>query len=209
MNVRDVYEQCKEAFEARVKEIGDEAATADCPSESYFYEQFVPAHALWSPSARYTGRFGLVLRVIERTFRAPHVDEHYCAAERCYMQHFAVDNRDFTIFASLDDKNNIVVGDPNRPIATIERGRRVLVAAGKTPAEGGAVQAMDHDAGSGVLKAVPTVTLLGDIPASARARRRRRRATQGRARAGRTRAVLGRARRRRWRWCRALSPSRR
>lgn len=165
VNVRDLYDQCVEAFEARKLALGATADDADHPSESYFYEQFVPAHALWSSSGRFTGRFGLVLRVIERTFRAAHLDDHYCAAQRRYLQHFAVEFRSLAIFASLDDKNNIVVGDPNRPVACIERGRRTLVQAGKAPDEGGAVQAMDHDAGSGVTKAAPTVTQLVDIPA--------------------------------------------
>lgn len=62
-------------------------------------------------------------------------------------------------------KNNIVVGNPDRPVAVLERGRRVLTVVGEE-AGSGALRAMDHDAGSGVLKLIPGVTLLLDVPDS-------------------------------------------
>ena len=57
---------------------------------------------------------------------------------------------------SLDDKHNIQVGEPGYPVAAVERGRKVLVAANKTFAVG------DHDFTK--VKLVPSVCLKINIP---------------------------------------------
>lgn len=58
---------------------------------------------------------------------ADHPDAHYCAAILKYMKQFAIMFRDHTTLVSLDDKHNIKVGEPNFPVAAMDRGKEVLV----------------------------------------------------------------------------------
>lgn len=137
------------------------------PSESYFYLQFVPSYSHRMTSSTYTGAFPLRLNVLQRTERDEHVDDRYCAMYKRMWMHTAVKYRKHAIALSLDDKQGIVVGNPGKPLAVVERGRRVLIQV--TEEDGGGVlnhgvRARDHDAGGGVIKWTPTVTLIMDIP---------------------------------------------
>ena len=64
--------------------------------------------------------------------------------------------KEHTLFLSTDDKNKIKVDEPNRPIAAVTSGRKVLVAHGQI------VQAADHDFSSITL--TPTGLLMNEIP---------------------------------------------
>ena len=59
-------------------------------------------------------------------------------------------------FGSLDDKHTIKVGEPGCPVASVERGKRVLVVKGKTLA------VADHNFTR--LSLTPSVTLLINVP---------------------------------------------
>ena len=56
----------------------------------------------------------------------------------------------------MDDKHHAKVGKPGYPLVAVERGKRVLVATGKTFVVG------DHDFAK--CSVVPSVTFLCDIP---------------------------------------------
>ncbi len=43
------------------------------------------------------------------------------------MREYAILVKDYCLFVSIDDKHKIKVGDPGCPVASAERGRRVLV----------------------------------------------------------------------------------
>ncbi len=43
------------------------------------------------------------------------------------MREYAIRVRDHCLFVSLDDKHKVSVGEPDCPVASVERGRRVLV----------------------------------------------------------------------------------
>lgn len=159
VNQRALYDEICHEFEEQRRD-GRVGVDSLVPSASWFYKQFAPADGRRFSAARLTGRFQVCLRVLSRTWRKPHADEHFCAALKRYLLHMCVRFRDEARFVSFDDKNNIPVGHPGLPIAAIERGRRVLVAKASS-----GVQAMDHDAGSGgQIKFIPTVTLLRKPP---------------------------------------------
>ena len=62
-----------------------------------------------------------------RQFRKTHVDCHYASALYRYEREFCVKFREYTTFVSQDDKHTIKVGEPEYPVAAVERGKAVLV----------------------------------------------------------------------------------
>jgi hypothetical protein len=94
--------------------------------------------------------------VQKRQFRKFHPDAHLCAAIFRYMREYAVCFRDVSIFACIDDKHRVKVGEPGFPIATAERGKEVIVSLNETFVVG------DHDFAKFSL--IPSVVLLIDIP---------------------------------------------
>lgn len=65
--------------------------------------------------------------VQSRQLHSQHVDSHYAAASSKYLREFSIKFQSFCTFWSLDDKHQIKVGEPGYPVATVERGRQVLV----------------------------------------------------------------------------------
>ena len=61
--------------------------------------------------------------------------------------------RDFSVFACIDDKYRIKVGEPGVPVAAVERGRQVIVSQ-----TGGEFVVADHD--STRFSIIPSVALL-------------------------------------------------
>ena len=95
--------------------------------------------------------------VQRRQWRLKHEDSHYAASIFRYQREFAIKFRDYCVFACLDDKHRIKVGDPGSPLAATDRGRSVLVHRNAT------FEVSDHDFSKFAL--IPSVTLLIDIPA--------------------------------------------
>ena len=58
-----------------------------------------------------------------RQFRKTHVDSHYASALYRYQREFSVKYRDYTTFISQDDKHSVKVGEPEYPVAAVERGK--------------------------------------------------------------------------------------
>ena len=62
-----------------------------------------------------------------RQVRAHHVDAHYASALFRYEREFGVKFRDHVSFMSLDDKHTVKVEEPGYPVASVERGKSVIV----------------------------------------------------------------------------------
>ena len=65
--------------------------------------------------------------VQSRQLRKTHDDAHYCSAIFRYEREMAVKFRSYSIFACLDDKHWVSVGEPGFPVAAVERGKLVIV----------------------------------------------------------------------------------
>lgn len=94
--------------------------------------------------------------VQSRQLHADHPDAHYCAVIFKYLRQFSIIFCDYTSLLSLDDKHNIKVGEPNFPVAAVDRGKEVLVGVNAKAMVG------DHDFTKA--KLTPSVALLCDIP---------------------------------------------
>ena len=68
--------------------------------------------------------------VQQRQFRKSHPDEHYASAIFRYLREFAVNYCETATMACLDDKHKVKIGEPNFPVAAVERGKRVFVRVG-------------------------------------------------------------------------------
>lgn len=62
-----------------------------------------------------------------RQFRKTHVDCHYASALYRYQREFCIKFRSQTTFVSQDDKHTVKVGEPEYPVAAVERGKAVIV----------------------------------------------------------------------------------
>ena len=90
--------------------------------------------------------------------RKYHEDAHYASAIFRYEKEMAVKYRSCVTFVSLDDKHKVPLGEPGYPVASVERGKKVLVAVDKSFIVG------DHDFTRSSL--TPSVALFIDIPHS-------------------------------------------
>ena len=91
-------------------------------------------------------------------WRKEYEDVHYAACSFRYMCEYALLLRSSAIFACLDDKHKVKVGEPtcNCPVAAAKRGRQVLVHSSTSFFVG------DHDFTR--MSIIPSVSLLVDIP---------------------------------------------
>ena len=128
------------------------------PSTSWVQLQFWPKTIHAKSKIHYTGKLNVKFMIQARQFRKSHDDAHYAAAVFRYQREMAVEFKEFSNFVCLDDKHRIKIGEPNFPLATAERGRRVLVSRGSSFEVG------DHD--FSVFSLIPSVCLLVDIPPS-------------------------------------------
>ena len=126
------------------------------PSQAWVHLNFCPRNPHSLVAQRYTGRLQAKHMIQKRQFRKSHPDSHYCAAIFRYMRDYAIKFRDISLFACIDDKHRVKVGEPGYPVAAAERGRQVIVSSQNTFAVG------DHDFCK--FSFIPSVTLLVDIP---------------------------------------------
>lgn len=122
-----------------------------------------------------TGRLGIVRKVQMRTLRDKHSDQHWNSAitrtflewtiaivRECKVHSIAY--RNVVRFSGLDDKCKVPVGD-KVPISTNVRYNTNAIVPVETSAEGGTVNAADHDFSCANI--IPSVTtLLSNIPDS-------------------------------------------
>lgn len=83
---------------------------------------------------------------------------HYASAAFRYLKELSVKFREYTTFMCMDDKHHCKVGEPDHPVAAVDRGKRVIVGQEKVFA------VSDHDFTK--FSIVPSVTMLLDIPES-------------------------------------------
>lgn len=138
-----------------VRDFKDQVAQR-CPpgtsisSDELVWLQFVPAH-----TSKYTARLQVKKKIQQRQWRKEHEDVHHAVCIFRYMREYALLLQSSAIFACLDDKHNVKVGEPNCPLAAAERGRQVLVHS-STSFMG------DHHFTR--MSIIPSVSLLVDIP---------------------------------------------
>ena len=125
-------------------------------SDEWIRLQFAPASLSSHTALRYTGKLEVKRQVQQRQFRKSHPDSHYAACLYRYQREYAIKVRDYAVFVCLDDKHKIKVGEPESPVAAVQRGRQVIV---PTQAR---LQASDHDFTK--FGIIPSVALLVDIP---------------------------------------------
>ena len=92
-------------------------------------------------------------RIQARQVRKAHVDAHYTLGLFRYQREFAIRYREYCTFVSMDDKHRVKFGEPEYPVAGVERGKQVLLTATKTLA------VADHD-----FTKTPSVTFIITIP---------------------------------------------
>ena len=83
-------------------------------------------------------------------------DDHYCACIFIYTKEYAVKLRDIATFICTDDKHKIIIGEPGYPLASVPRGKRVLVGQNQL------LQVADHDYSK--ISLIPTTILINEIP---------------------------------------------
>ena len=130
----------------------------ETPSLSCFKLQFWPKDATTYSVLNYMGRFSIKYMIQQRMARKAH-DVHYAEAVYKYAMEYAGSIRDLVSFICTDDKHKILVGECGFPVATLPRGRWVLV--GKNDV----FQVADHDFSN--LSLIPTVILTNHISESA------------------------------------------
>lgn len=77
--------------------------------------------------------------VQQRQWRKQHEDSYYAACLFRYEREYALLVKDYAIFACIDDKHRIKVGEPDAPVASAEQGRQVIVHSGTS------LKSSDHD----------------------------------------------------------------
>ena len=128
------------------------------PSVQWLRLQFWPKSPTAKTALQYTGRLKVKYMVQKRQMRKFHEDAHYASAIFRYEKEMAIKYRRFTTFVSLNDKHKVPVGDPGYPVASVERGKKVLVSVNKPFMVG------DHDFTRSSL--TPSVALFIEIPES-------------------------------------------
>lgn len=145
LSVRDLHEQVS-------KECPEETAI---PSVQWLRLQFWPNRAS-AAAHKKTGRIKIKFMVAARQFRKSHIDCYYASAIFRYEKEFCVKFRESTTFICEDDKHTIKVGEPDYPVAAVERGKKVVVGVNQTMVVG------DHDFTKFSLS--PSVSLDVEIP---------------------------------------------
>ena len=114
----DLYRQCVRISERK---------GVDILSEQWFLLQFWPCSRTTSKMAQYTGRFKVRNMVQSRILRKNNPDAHYTNAIQRFIMKRAVKYRDTCIYVSADANTKVQVGEPGFPIASVARGRQVIV----------------------------------------------------------------------------------
>lgn len=132
--------------------------TTAIPSDECVRLQFLPMNEHAHSSVKFTKRFNIRYKVQRRALRTVHQDNHYTASLFKYIKSFCVRYRMHAMLLSCDDKHSIQVGEPQHPVAALDRGRHVI-GRGGIP-----IVSLDHDVTKA--KITPSVTLVAEIPTS-------------------------------------------
>jgi hypothetical protein len=128
------------------------------PSKQWLHMQFSPNNETVKVSEYYTGRLNIKYMVQARQLRVDHPDFHYASALFRYEKEMAVKYREHSNLIFLDDKHRCKVGEPNYPVAAVDRGKSVIVAKGTI------FSVADHDFTKCGL--IPSVIMQAEIPKS-------------------------------------------
>ena len=126
------------------------------PSVEWVRLQFWPKTPSAKVALHYTGRLRVRFKVQQRQWRRSHIDSHYAAASFRYMREYSLQLKDYCLFVCLDDKHKIKIGECDFPVASAERGRRVIVNNEQIFTAG------DHDFTK--FGIIPSVIFIVDIP---------------------------------------------
>ncbi|GET04088.1 uncharacterized protein LOC105326236 [Rhizophagus clarus] len=128
------------------------------PSAQWLRLQFWPKNLTRLSSLQFTGLLPLKFMVQTRQLQAFHPDVHYASALFRYEKEFAVKFRKITNLIFLDDKHHCNIGEPEFPVAAVERGKKVMVSKDTTFA------VADYDfTKTGI---IPSVAMICNIPES-------------------------------------------
>ena len=148
----DLYRQCVKIAMANDPPV-------DVPSKAWFLLQFWPTSKSLSALTNYTGRFKVKRMVQARLLRKNNPDSHYCNAIYSFLKERAVQHSESTAMISADAKCKISVGEPDFPLASVSRGKGVIVGKNQTFKVG------DHDFSKSSL--IPDAILVHTIPDAA------------------------------------------
>ena len=126
------------------------------PSYPWFLLQFRPTTKTASNILHHTGRFKVKRMVQARTLRKYNVDSHYTNTIYSFLRQRASKNIHSVSFASVDAKCKVLVGEPDYPIASVLRGKSVIVGTNQIYKVG------EHNFSKFSL--IPDVILMHDIP---------------------------------------------
>ena len=96
------------------------------PSQAWVQLNFCSRNPHCQVAKRYTGRLEAKHVIQKRPFCKSHPDSHYCAAVFWYMRDYASKFRNISVFACIDDKHLIKVGEPGFPVVAAERGQIMI-----------------------------------------------------------------------------------
>ena len=126
------------------------------PSIQWLKLQFWPQTA--AQTKTHTGKLGIKYMIQSRQIRMNHIDTHYASAVFKYHREMACKYREDAMYICADDKHSIKVGEPDHPVAAVERGKRVLCSVNQK------FSVMDHDYTK--FSFSPSVHMLVNIPNS-------------------------------------------
>ena len=138
--------------------IAEEKGVTNIATYSWFLLQFWPTHRTASNMLHYTERFKSRRMVQTRLFRKSNPDAQYTNSIYKFLKERAVKNRQNVDFFSADAKCRVPVGEPGYRIATVTRGKKVIVGNNEK------FHVADHDFTK--LSLIPDAYLLHEIPES-------------------------------------------
>ena len=147
-SVRDLHEQVAKSC----------PSNTPIPSIQWLRLQFWPKHSNCGFAKRQTGKLNIKFMIQSRQFRKTHIDSHYASAVFRYQKEFAIKYRDHCYFVCMDDKHTVKVGEPQYPVAAVERGKQVLVSHTLS------LQVADHDFTK--FSMTPSVCFFVNVPES-------------------------------------------
>ena len=155
-SLSDMYRQC-------INIAATKTPPVDVPSLSWFRLQFWPSSKSQSSIVHHTGRFKVKRMVQARLMRKDNVDAHYTNAIYSFLKERAVKYSNSTAMISADAKCEVSVGEPDFPIASVSRGKAVIVGRNEKFKVG------DHDFSK--VSLIPDATLIHSIPGSSATKR--------------------------------------
>ena len=172
-STRHLVELTCASLQARVDDPEDSLSVMPLiPSMEWVRLQFTPLCMLYNNSIRHTGRYDVCFRMQSRNARVDHIDGRFCIILKRYMNEWCLLYRDYAEMIMTDDKQSIEVGKPGFPVATVERGKRVLSVGLHSDTKPTSVDgvyrssngdAMDHNAGHTFSTLVTSVTLIPNL----------------------------------------------